>query len=375
MAGFRVLHVFGRMQRGGAEMRTLDLMQVLHAQGSPVQFDYAVLSGMQGELDSMILSLRGRIHYLPLNFSFVRRFKEILKQERYHAVHSHVHLFSGFLLKLAHQAKVPVRICHLHTTGDYSQVRFIKKIQNRVMLHWLKRHATDVIGVSQGALDAFFSLKPNFKGDSRIRLIYDAIDRRKFELRVRREEIRRNLGVPMDATLLIHVGRVEPVKNHPRLIEVFSKLAQVEPNSFLILAGNAEPEAKEKILSLARSLNIFDRVLLLGTRSDIPELLSASDLMVFPSLWEGLPGVVLEAASTGLPVLSSDLPGSRELSGFFPNIRCLGLSESNERWLAEALQLLSLDRQCLPQSLTFLDQSPFAIEFAMNQLLPIWQRK
>ncbi|MFN8944113.1 MAG: glycosyltransferase family 1 protein, partial [Pseudobdellovibrionaceae bacterium] len=100
MRTYRILHIFGKMDRGGAEMRTLELMEKLSNE-KQFLFDFCVLSGQPGELDSKIRSLGGEVHYLKLNFAFTNQFRRLLRTKKYDAIHSHVHLFSGYLLKLA----------------------------------------------------------------------------------------------------------------------------------------------------------------------------------------------------------------------------------------------------------------------------------
>ena len=366
MKKIKILHIFGKMDRGGAEMRTLDLMEKLAHDQPHIQFDYCVLSGKPGELDSQIRLLGGDIHYLPLNSYFIPRFKKILKEKKYHTVHSHVHLFSGLILKLSFACKVPVRICHLHTTGENKSLGLRKKLQNSLMRYWLFKYSTDVIGVSQGALDIFLKKTPKFTRDPRCRLIYDAIDPARFEI----EAQDRDLTTPV----IIHIGRIEPVKNHPRLLEIFSTLVQKIPGSRLVLVGNAETSAQKKLEKLAKTLGISNQVTFLGSRNDVPELLSTASLMIFPSFWEGLPGVVLEASASGVPVLSSDLPGSRELGKYFPSVHCLDLSESNEVWCEAAMRCLKTSEKSRKNALTLLKASPFTLDFCLSHLIPIWTR-
>ena len=74
-----------------------------------------------------------------------------------------------------------------------------------------------------------------------------------------------------------------------------------------------------------RALGVLDRVRFSGERQDIPRLLKGADLFLFPSLWEGLPGALLEACAAGTPVLASDIAANREVAEVFPGIRLLGL--------------------------------------------------
>ncbi|MBC7690636.1 MAG: glycosyltransferase [Methylotenera sp.] len=369
----KVLHIFGKMDRGGAEMRTLELMEALNrAPDSQIQFDFCALSGKPGELDSRILELGGTVFHLPLDAGFPRKFRELLRRQGYLAVHSHVHLFSGYILKLATDVGVPVKICHLHTTGDSIRPHFRKRIQNQIMRWLLFRHATDVIGVSDAALKVFINEAPRFSGDGRCKMIYDAIDIQSFQKPFSVPGIRESIGIPQDATLVIHVGRIEKVKNHTRLVSIFSRLEQTLPHARLLLVGNFSAAAKRSLDEHIGRLGIGSKVVFLGSRTDIPALLFASDLMVFPSLWEGLPGAVLEASATGLPVLSSDLPGSLEIGRFFPTLKCLGLSQSDEIWSESAGELLRIVRD-RTLSLKALQGSPFEISNCIPQLERIWK--
>ena len=100
----RILHIFGRMERGGAEMRTIDLMRYIDR--NRYQLHFCSLSGKEGDLDKEIKELGGQIHYLRLSPSFPFRFISFLKKYQFGVVHSHVHMFSGFILLLAVMAKV-----------------------------------------------------------------------------------------------------------------------------------------------------------------------------------------------------------------------------------------------------------------------------
>jgi glycosyltransferase involved in cell wall biosynthesis len=129
-----------------------------------------------------------------------------------------------------------------------------------------------------------------------------------------REGIRRSLGIPLEAEVVLAVGRQEYQKGHVHLVEAFSDMADSSPNAWLLIAGregNATPQLKQGVAKAAGS----ERILLLGHRSDISELLQAADIFAFPSLYEGLGGSLLEAMAAGLAIVASDLPAIRELGG------------------------------------------------------------
>jgi hypothetical protein len=100
-----ILHLFGRMDRGGAEMRTLDVMR--RADRGRFRLHFCALSGRRGELDEEIRSLGGEVHLLPLSASFPWKFRRLLREGRFDVVHSHVHYPSGYLLRLAAKEGTP----------------------------------------------------------------------------------------------------------------------------------------------------------------------------------------------------------------------------------------------------------------------------
>jgi glycosyltransferase involved in cell wall biosynthesis len=110
---------------------------------------------------------------------------------------------------------------------------------------------------------------------------------------------------------LLHVGGFVPEKNHKGLLNIFSKLLIEIPTANLLLVG--EGKLKDKIISLAKELNIEKQVHFLGKRNDVNQLMKYSDVFVMPSLIEGLPGVILESFSNYLPVIAYDTGGIKEI--------------------------------------------------------------
>lgn len=119
-----------------------------------------------------------------------------------------------------------------------------------------------------------------------------------------RESLRRSLGVPDGALLVGHVGRFNAQKNHAFLLDVFAAILEARPDAVLALVGKGDLE--NEIASQVESLGIAGSVRMLGVRSDVPALLSAFDVLAFPSLYEGMPNVVIEAQAAGLPCVVSD---------------------------------------------------------------------
>jgi glycosyltransferase involved in cell wall biosynthesis len=367
---YRVLHIFGTMNRGGAEMRTLELMGQLDPRR--YQFDFCSLTGLVGDLDDEIRRLGGKVHHVKLSWMFPWRFTRLLRRERYEAVHSHVHFFSGYLLRLAARAGVRRRIAHFWTTGAAGQPGLRRRWQTRLMKHWLDRYATDLLAVSEGAMDA--SWGPDRRGDSRCRVVYDALDPRRFAVTESRELLREQEGIPPGAPVYIHVGNMLPPKNHVRLVSIFAAIHRIEPQARLLLVGRGGGDIEERVVESARQAGIGEYVVRLGIRPDVPRLLRLADAMVFPSLWEGLPGVVLEAAAVGTPVLAADLPGVREVARHVPGVRILPLAAGDQEWACAATELARTQREAPAQEPNEfrLRGTPFVIERAMEHYREVY---
>jgi glycosyltransferase involved in cell wall biosynthesis len=128
----------------------------------------------------------------------------------------------------------------------------------------------------------------------------------------RRRSTRARLGLADDAEIVINVGRAEFQKGQRFLLEAMARLAGARPEAVLLVAGR-EGHASRDLEQLTMELGLGDRIRFLGHRDDVPDLLAAADLFVFPSLYEGLGGSLIEAMALGLPVVTSDLEAIREV--------------------------------------------------------------
>ncbi len=126
----------------------------------------------------------------------------------------------------------------------------------------------------------------------------------------RRARARFDLGLEDWDSLVLTVGRQEFAKGHRFLVEAFARISDEVPGARLVVAG-PEGHASGELENAVTRHGVQDRVRLLGGRSDVPELMAAADLFVFPSLYEGLGGALIEAMALGLPVVASDIPAIR----------------------------------------------------------------
>lgn len=344
------------MNEGGAETRVLDLMR--HLDPMRYQFEFCCLSGLPGKFDNEIRLLGGKVHLLRLDLSFPIKFRRLLRTGSFDAVQSHVHWPSGYILRLAAKADIPQRICQFATTYDGVPPHPVRQVRNFILKHWVRRYATDLLGVSEAALES--NLGVDWRVDPRCRVLYRGIDLSNYTIPSERPGVRHEFGIPPDATLVIHVGRMDPSKNHTRLLQIFEQFLETVPNSYLLLAGAKRSPVADSIREYLRKPGLKSHVIVAGVRSDIPRLLRASDIMIFPSCWEGLPGAVVEALAAGIPVVATDLPGIQEIAQYLPNLITMSLQHPDKEWASAAHNLLDRpdEEDCLNQR--FLD-SPFCM--------------
>ncbi len=152
--------------------------------------------------------------------------------------------------------------------------------------------------------DMAADLKKRFNTESVV-VVRNGIDMKRFRNPEKTGgEVRKELGVPSSSFVIGHIGRFVKVKNHSFLLTVFESVIGKNPDSRLILIGDGED--RNKVEQEIRDKNLTDKVIILSNRSDIPELLSAMDCFVLPSLFEGFPVALLESQASGVRSVVSD---------------------------------------------------------------------
>lgn len=367
----KILHVFGRLGRGGAPIRTLDLLR--HVGPERYEMHFVTLSDVVGDFGDDVRALGGTIHQIPYGLiDFPRRFGRLLQAERFDVVQSHVFHQSGFILRLAAGRGVGIRIAHFRVSHDGRRVGLLRWLQKGILRRWIDRYATHVLAVSEAAMEAAW--KTTWRSDPRCQVIYNGLEPSVFSGRVDRKGVLDEFNLPSECLLLIHVGRIVPQKNHLRLLAVFRELLRRCPEAKLLLVGWDVQEGRRIVQERIAELGLEDQVILCGERTDVPRLLKASDILVFPSLWEGLPGVVLEASAAGTPVLASDIPTIREIADRLSGVRLLSLSEPDAAWAGAIEEMASgagSDQQRRAANRSFA-ASVFTIDRSADLMCRVW---
>lgn len=238
------------------------------------------------------------------------------------------YVFPVFMAKIF---GINIRIIHSHNSGFENKINIERKFLisfNKILLNF---SATDYWACSQKAGEWMFGENKKFT------IIHNAIDSKnyKFDLE-KRDNLRKSLNIE-NKFVIGHVGRFAYQKNHEFLINVFYELQKIEPASVLMLVGSSvnDDEFLIKAKEQVKNLNIENKILFLGMRNDVPDLMQAMDCFILPSRFEGLPLVAVEAQSAGLKSYLSDvITDEVKITDL---VEFISLKEAPEHWAKQIL--------------------------------------
>ena len=348
----RILHVIYTMEPGGIENWLMNLLRVFNR--DLFQIDFLFHTTKASTYDEEILDLGSNILRCPWPkrpLKYSRNLKKLIKKHGpYNVIHSHVHHFSGWVLRSAYQAGIPIRIAHSHSniTTLISQSNWIRKVYYIYMKHLVKRYATVGIAASEQSAVSLFDHK--WKTDQRWQVIPCGIDVDLFKEPVDQSAVRRKLGIPPESFVVGHVGRFSEEKNHLFIIDVFSEVIRKDPSVRLVLVGDGKYLPNIKKLSQKKGL---------------------------PSLWEGLGLALVEAQAAGIPcVLSEHIPYEADV--LLPLINRLPLSESVGKWAETIFDIRQMKKEKIisrKDSLQMVLNSSFNLEVGKLKLESIYKQE
>lgn len=369
----RILHFVRRMKRGGIETWLMHVLR--HIDRERFRMDFMVHTSRPHDFDEEVRALGSKV--IPClhpdrPWTFARNFRRVLREHGpYDVVHSHVHHYSGWVLRLAEECGVPVRIAHSHsdTSRDEATAGFLRRRYLATMKRWVVRHATLGLAASRPAAASLFG--PEWKSDARWKVLYCGIDLAPFRTPVDRAAVRAELGIPADAFVLGHVGRFMEPKNHGFLVDIAAEVARREPNMRLLLVGDGslEPAIRQRVAEVG----LGERVVFAGSRGDVPRLmLGGMDVFVLPSLYEGLPLVLMETQAAGLPCVFSDVV-AEEADLVRPLITRLSLSQPVSRWADAVLHVRDAGAAVSrSEALAAVRRGPLNLEASLGELEAVY---
>ncbi len=278
-----------------------------HIKDSRVHIDVLAYDDSENRIIDELKSYGADVYLMPkLSFKTMLKFIEFIKCFfKYHAyqiIHSHFNQIDCIVFPIAKKYCVKHCISHSHNTrySDY----FFRGIRNELMCIPLPRLADTWAACSMLAGEFLYGEKFN-KSKKRL-IINNAVDTSlyKFNSSIRKEK-RTELGINEDEIVIGNVGSLKLQKNQGFLINVMNCLIQSNRRKYkLVIVGDGE--LKHSLIQQAKNLNIEEKIIFTGARSDVNCLFQAFDIFVLPSLYEGLPVTGIEAQASGLPCIFSD---------------------------------------------------------------------
>ncbi|MFK5879323.1 MAG: glycosyltransferase [Flavobacteriaceae bacterium] len=331
----RILHIVGGMDRAGAETMIMNLYRELDKE--KYQFDFVYFKSSKCDYDDEILELGGRIFRIsnrnPISRS-VELKKLIKKEGTFHAVHCHMLFSNAFHILAAYFAKIEIRISHSHNTSDENSKLFIGRLYQRFSKVIMAKYSTHFIACGQKAGEFLF---PNI---NKIEYLLNAIDVESFsENRIEnRAFLREELNVDSGTIIITQIGRLAPVKNHDFTIEFAKYLKENNIKFKVAIVGTGN--LKEELIAKVNEYKLENEVLFLGVRSDIPNILAGTDVVLMPSFHEGFPVVLVETQASGVPSLIADTI-SFEVDLGLGLVQFASLEDQFSTWEEKLLLLIS----------------------------------
>jgi glycosyltransferase involved in cell wall biosynthesis len=357
----RILEIVYQMVPDGTETWLMHVLRRIDRER--FHLDFLVHSAEVWPYDEEIARLGGTVFRAPhpsRAWAYDRYVRRVLREHGpYDAVHSHSPYFGAHVLRIAAKEGVPIRIMHSHNSRLPEVHGFLRQLYVRVTMPWIGKYATHGFAVSEMAGPPMFGAR--WRDDPRWKVLFCGLDFSPFAATFDRREVRRELSLPDDARVVGHVGRFDPQKNHPFIVEVAKSLARGDPRNYFVLVGDGGGRGDAEHSVAAAGLR--ERFRFLGRRDDIPRLmLSAMDVFFFPSLFEGLGLVLVEAQAAGLACICSDaIP--READVIPALVTRRSLDAPVESW-AQAIQERLDQPRPMEQSAALANMlaSPFSIE-------------
>ncbi len=331
MEPVRVLHVLGRLGSGGVEKLLVTLLENMNCK--EVAQDYLLFDSREGFYDDYVKNLGSKIHYVESRCCPIKVLEKLdkqrnlylfLKKHSYEIVQLHgtqpVIYFRAFLAKKAGIKNV---IIHAHNTK--SLTKFRTKILP-VFKFLFGKYPSYYIACSQEAADYMW---PKGLAKEKGCVLINGIDFDTYAFSESKRSAFREENKLNGKYVVGHIGRFAEQKNHPFLLKVFQGVQKKIPDSILLLIG--EGKMKEQIREMAVHMGIDDKVIFFGTTKDIPSALMGMDVLCFPSFYEGLGIVAVEAQAASLPVVVSEgVPESANISEYFYKLQ---LHDPLEKWV------------------------------------------
>jgi glycosyltransferase involved in cell wall biosynthesis len=302
----RVLHIIPQLVSAGAERLVLDLIKYSDSE----KYEMAAVSlfsytGKPLEVEAEESGIK--IFYLSKklgpDISVFFQLMKVFKNFKPHVVNTHLYLLY-YVLPVCLFMNVRVRVHTVHNIAKMEAKNRPRRIFQKLAFKFLKVQA---VCVSQ---KVYKTVKSHY-GDVNSRVILNGVDIDKlYQSDEKKIEWRQKNKIKNGTNVFVNVAHLSHQKNQSLLIDAFSRVVQDFPDSLLLIVGDGE--LKDELKKRVSAAKIEDKVRFLGLRSDIPDILNASDIFVLSSNWEGFPICIIEAMAAGKPIVATSVGGVPE---------------------------------------------------------------
>lgn len=373
----RVLHVVESFDGQAIESWLLELLRLARRDHPEIHWTFFCVIGKPGQMDAVAEGLGARVvrsaFCMADTMRFVMSLRRLLKSGRFDILHCHHDVMSALPLVASIRLPLKQRIVHVHNTSlSLPTSSALKARLMRLALREICLRADRVVGVSQEALDAMTGKAPTKLG--RDEVVHCGIDPSRFERdEAKVADLRASFGFEPDAKILLFVGRMIPYKNPEFVVEMLSLLYRRDNRFAAVFVGRGPKE--QEVRKLAEIRGLSDRVRVLGWRSDVPQVMHATDILVWPGVEhpkEGLGLGVVEAQAAGLPVLMSrNVPVEAVVLPAL--VKILPLDSGVVAWSNAVLETLKPPPLSRAVALEKIRASSFAIASSAENIIRLYQ--
>lgn len=338
MEKIKVLVVTATMNAGGLENQLMHLLRNADKETFQIDFSSKVEDSYYRK---EIESLGAKYYVLPeMNkknmLSYFHTMVKIMKAGKYDVVHSNELFHSGVVLLAAYFAGVKCRIAHSHSIYDLDDINTprstIRKIYSSVMRWMILQFSNVQIGCSTAAGEFLFG-KKTVKKDS-YHLLFNSVDTKEYLENY--DKVETGEFCDDDWVNVLHVGRVYEIKNQLFIAEIAEEFKKRDKKIRILCAGKGNQKYMDKVQEVIKSNELQNHMKMLGVRKDISTLLRKAKAFILPSLYEGMPLVLIEAQASGIHCVSADT-FSKEVDFGIDSVEWLSLQAGAEKW-ADAIE-------------------------------------
>ncbi|WP_430786422.1 glycosyltransferase family 1 protein [Virgibacillus flavescens] len=361
----RILHVVGAMNRAGTETMLMNIYR--NIERKHIQFDFISYSDQEAHYDEEIIKLGGRVIKLANTRSIKEIYDAIKHYGPYEAVHCHTLFHCGIANLAALLAGVKIRVSHAHTTSDKSD-SYMRKVYIHSMRNLINTFSTHLLACSYQAGKYLFGEKG--VNTSKYSFFANVIDYQVYLKEPKKNVAAFKVENGFGSSLVIgHIGRFIESKNHVFLMEVLEKALRKDATIKLLLVGDGDQRID--IERKAKAAGLWENILFAGIREDISTMMHSMDVFVFPSKYEGLGLVLLEAQASGLPcIVSESIQPEADLGiGIFTKLK---LSDGPEVWVQHILVLANKKEKDATKISRAFEKNGYALSEGISQLMNMY---